>query len=176
MSYGDLASLRIILYPDPVLRKQCAQVGEFGPQLAALSARMLELMRAAPGVGLAAPQVGIPIRMFVYNATGNPADDRICVNPELSDLEDPVESEEGCLSLPNVLVPMRRARSAALAACDAQGQPFRLHAVGLEARVWQHENDHLNGRLIIDAMPASAELANRRILKQLKADYAARKR
>ena len=176
---GDLSKLRIVLYPDPVLRKPCTPVGEFGTELAALASRMLELMKAAPGVGLAAPQVGVPIRLFVYNPTGEPGHDRICVNPVLSDLADPVEAEEGCLSLPEVKVPMRRARSARLNAFDTEGRPFELRATDLEARIWQHETDHLNGRLIIDAMPASAELANRRILKQLKAEYSgkpARKR
>jgi peptide deformylase len=171
MGYGDLSKLRIVYYPDPVLRAQSKPVGEFSSDLAALASRMLELMKAAPGVGLAAPQVGIPIRLFVYNPTGETGGDRVCVNPVLSDLVDPVEGEEGCLSLPDVKVPIRRARSARLSAFDAEGRAFELWGTDLEARIWQHESDHLDGKLIIDSMPASAELANRRLLKQLKADY-----
>lgn len=174
LSSVDLSSLQIVRYPDPVLKERCAAVSEFGPGLAALAARMLELMREGKGVGLAAPQVGLPLRLFVCNTTGNPQDDRIFVNPELGDLEGMVEANEGCLSLPEVTVPMRRAESATVTARDTDGREFRVTGKDLEARVWQHETDHLEGRLIIDRMPTSAELANRRILKQLEQDYRAR--
>ncbi len=174
LSDVDLAKLRIVLYPDPVLRERCGPVTEFGPALQALAARMLQLMHAGKGVGLAAPQVGLPLRMFVYNTTGDPADDRVCVNPELTDLEGGVEADEGCLSLPEVTVPMRRAESVTVSARDTEGKEFRISGTDLEARVCQHENDHLNGRLIVDDMPTSAELANRRILKYLKEQYQAR--
>jgi len=137
---------------------------------------MLELMRDGKGVGLAGPQVGLPLRLFVCNTTGNPQDNRVYVNPELSDLEGNAEAGEGCLSLPEVTVPMRRAESVTMTACDTDGQEFRVTGTDLEARVWQHEHDHLDGRLIIDNMPTSAELANRRILKQLEQDYRARKK
>ncbi len=176
LSDVDLAKLRIVFYPDPVLREHCGPVTEFGPSLQALAARMLELMHAGKGVGLAAPQVGLPIRMFVYNTTGTPADDRVCVNPELTDLEGGVEADEGCLSLPEVTVPMRRAESVTVRAHDTEGKEFRISGTELEARVCQHENDHLDGRTIVDNMPTSAELANRRILKHLKERYRARNR
>lgn len=173
---ADLDRLRIVCYPDPVLRRHCETVSEFGPDLTALAARMLELMRAGNGIGLAAPQVGLPIRLFVCNPTGNPEDDRICVNPTLSELVGSVEADEGCLSLPEVSVPMRRAESAALTAHNTDGGVYTVSGEGLQARVWQHEHDHLEGRLIIDRMPTSAELANRRILKQLRDAYNARKK
>ncbi|MFH0980714.1 MAG: peptide deformylase [Planctomycetota bacterium] len=172
----DFAELRVVCYPDPVLREHCRPVLEFGPPLQALAERMLELMREGKGVGLAAPQVGLPIRLFVCNPTDDPVQDRICVNPQLTDLAGSVEADEGCLSLPEVTVPMRRAQSATLTACDAFGKRFCVAGVDLEARVWQHENDHLEGRLIVDSMPTSAELANRRILKQLGEEYRARKK
>jgi peptide deformylase len=168
--------LRIIMYPDPVLRISCAPVEMFDGSLAAVATRMLELMREARGVGLAAPQVGVPIRLFVCNPTGQPADDLVCVNPVLHDLEGAVEAEEGCLSIPGVQVPMRRALRARLRFQDLTGQTRELQAEGMPARVWQHEGDHLDGKLIIDSMSAAVEIANRRALKQLRDGYKPPKR
>jgi len=176
LSSVDLDKLCIVCYPDPVLGEHCQAVSEFGPSLEALAARMLDLMRADKGVGLSAPQVGLALRLFVCNHTQNPEDDRVYVNPTLGDLIGSVEADEGCLSLPEVTVPVRRADSVTLTACDTQGKALRATAGDLEARIWQHETDHLDGRLIIDHMPTSAELANRRILKELKEKYQARKK
>ncbi|MCP4589980.1 MAG: peptide deformylase [bacterium] len=170
----DLDRLQIVCYPDPVLRKLCEPVTEFGPALEALGRRMLQMMHDGKGVGLAAPQVGLPLRMLVCNATGEPPGDRIYVNPQLSDLGESEVADEGCLSLPEVTVPMRRAVSATLTACDPSGKDIRVSGKDLEARIWQHEYDHLDAHLIIDHMPTSAELANRRLVKQLEDDYRSR--
>src|SRR4051812_16278133 len=95
--------LKIIHYPDPRLSRACSEVVEFSQHLRTLAHRMLELMREAKGVGLAAPQIGQNIRMFVMNPTGQEGDDRVYVNPVLSDpQEGEEESEEGCLSLPDI--------------------------------------------------------------------------
>src|SRR5215211_3289943 len=94
--------LQIIQYPDPRLKKASLPVEKFDESLKALAARMFQLMREARGVGLAAPQVGQNVRMFVMNHTGEPADDRVYVNPELVDAEGAEEGEEGCLSLPGI--------------------------------------------------------------------------
>src|SRR5437870_3788655 len=99
----------LILYPDPRLRHKCAPVEHFGDRLAAVAEGMLRLMRANRGVGLAGPQVGLAERIFVCNPTGNPEDDRVYVNPELLDLSGSIEAEEGCLSIPEVRVMVRRA-------------------------------------------------------------------
>ena len=170
----DIPALTIVKYPDPVLRKKCAPVEEFGGDLIALAARMSELMSEDRGVGLAAPQVGVPIRLFMFNATGEPGDLRVVVNPELHDLVGQVEAEEGCLSLPEIRVPVRRAEQVALRACDVEGRPIELRGEGLVVRVWQHENDHLNGRLLLDYMTPTAKLENRRAIQQLEDEYAAR--
>ncbi len=176
MKLPPLGNLRIVNYPDPVLKKQAVVVSEFGDELQAFADRMIELMREAPGVGLAAPQVGVSIRLFVYNPTGEDVDSVVCVNPKLSGFEDAEDAEEGCLSLPDVTVTMRRSVRAELTACDAYGKGFTLSGEGLIARIWQHENDHLFGRLIIDRMSEVDEIGNRRILKQLQQDYANGKR
>lgn len=165
--------LRIVFYPDPVLRESCRPVEAFDAQLAALAERMGFLFHEAAGVGLAAPQVGVAVRMFVCNPTGEPEDTRVWVNPELSDLEGSVEADEGCLSIPGVTVPKRRAERAVIQGFDLTGQPVRAEGTDLLARIWQHEIDHLNGVLVVDGMSEAAELANRKTLKQLEADYAA---
>ncbi len=174
MVLPKLETLRIVNYPDPVLKKVCTPVTEFGPELHAFALRMIELMREAEGVGLAAPQVGVPIRLFVWNVTAEPKDSGICVNPEFTELTGAADAEEGCLSLPGVTVTMRRALRAVMRSFDAAGKAFELTGEDLPARVWQHEHNHLDGRLIIDNMSTSDEIANRRAIKQLRAEYAER--
>lgn len=171
MKLPDLDKLSVVLFPDPILKKVCTPVTEFGPDLKAFTDRMLALMRDGSGVGLAAPQVGIRIRLFVCNPTGEPKDDMVCVNPQFVDLTGAEEKEEGCLSIPGVNVTMRRAQHAVMMMQDTDGQPLERTGEGLLARIWQHESGHLDGRLITDNMSASDEISNRRVIKQLRADY-----
>ena len=164
--------LTIILWPDPRLKKFSKEIDAFDENLKALTDRMFVLMREHRGVGLAAPQVGINQRVFVMNATGKPEDDCVYVNPVLSDAEGEEESEEGCLSLPQINVQVWRSRKMHIAAQDLTGQKFAQEAEGYLARIWQHEFDHLNGMLLTDRMGPVAKLANRRILKDLEEKYA----
>ena len=166
-----IENLEIIKYPDPRLRASCAGVVEFDAGLADLARRMLELMKQSNGVGLAGPQVGNRLRLFVCNHTGEPEDDLVIINPELSELEGCAEASEGCLSIPDVLVDIRRAERCRLKAQDAEGNTFELWGEGLRARVWQHEYDHLRGRLILDYMNEASRIANRRIIKQLESSF-----
>lgn len=161
------AELKIINYPDPRLRKTCKRVEEFGPKLAELAEHMLGLMREAQGVGLAAPQVGMLVRVFVCNVTGESKDDMVLVNPELFDLEGDIEGEEGCLSIPDVTVTMHRADSCVLRGQNLKGKSVELRAEGLLSRCFQHECDHLDGRLIIDGMSEADRIANRKVLREL---------
>ncbi len=171
MKLPSPSRLRIVLYPDPVLKKQAVDVTHYDADIDALAKRMLELMREAKGVGLAAPQVGVGLRMFVCNPSGEPGDDLICINPRLTGMFGGEEREEGCLSIPGVTVTMRRATQAVMEALDVHGKPFQVTGTEIRARVWQHELDHLDGRLIIDNMSATDEVANRRALKQLHDQY-----
>ena len=168
-------NLRIVHYPDPVLRQSCQPVETFDEELRALVTRMFELMRKGKGIGLAAPQVGVPLRLFVCNATGQPQDDQVCINPVLDDLEEVADMEEGCLSLPDVNITVRRARQAKIRAYDVDGNAYERQASDLLARVWQHETDHLDGRLIVDYMSDASKISNRRALRQLQEDYRTRK-
>jgi len=172
----NLALLRVVLFPDPILKRACSPVTEFGPELKALADRMLELMRAEKGVGLAAPQVGLSLRLFVCNPTGEATDDLVCVNPRFVELSGQAEQQEGCLSIPGVTVGVRRATRAVMEAHSVDGTRFEISAIDLPARIWQHETDHLDGKLIIDRMSEADELANRKALKQLRAENNRRRR
>ena len=167
----DTATLKIIKYPDPRLRKVCEPVTRFDDSLRALALRMLDLMHEAKGVGLAAPQVGMLVRLFVCQAIAESEDHMILVNPELEDLQGQAAGEEGCLSIPDVTVEIRRAESCTILAQDLNGEPIRATDVDLVARCWQHECDHLNGRLITDRMAEAEKIANRRALKALEAEF-----
>jgi len=165
--------LKIIKYPDPRLKKVSQPVTTFDQTLKELAKGMIDVMHATRGVGLAAPQVGQNLRLFVMNPTGEPTDDRIYVNPTLSDAQDEEEGEEGCLSIPNLTAKIWRSKTLRMTAQDLEGQPIEETATGFVARIWQHETDHLNGTLIIERMGPVARLAARRILKELTEEYEA---
>src|SRR4051812_16809650 len=114
--------LKIIHYPDPRLKKLSQPVTAFDDNLKALATRMFELMREARGVGLAAPQVGHNIRLFIINPTGEPENDQIYVNPDLSEAEGSEEGEEGCLSLPGINANIVRDLSMKMKAQDIEGK------------------------------------------------------
>ena len=168
---ADKLPTRILKYPNPRLRRKSAAIVVFDESVAALARRMLELMHAGKGVGLAGPQVGICRRIFTCNPTGEPADDMVLINPEVTDLIGAAEAEEGCLSVPDVLVNIRRARKCRIKAYDVDGKPFTRQADDLLARIWQHELDHLEGRLIVDRMNDTDRIAYKKRLADLEADY-----
>ena len=160
--------LKIVLYPDPVLRRPCEPVPAVTEEVRGVAQRMLELMHEARGVGLAAPQVGLSWRLFVANPTGEPEDDRVFINPRL--LEPTAENhtrDEGCLSIPHVTGDITRPWGITIDALDEHDEPFRLIGDDLAARIWQHETDHLDGILILDRMPAIDKVANRQAVLDL---------
>ncbi|MFN3167123.1 MAG: peptide deformylase [Phycisphaeraceae bacterium] len=164
----DPQSLAIVHYPDPVLREKARPIERVDDQVRAVAQRMIELMHSAPGVGLAAPQVGLGWRMFVANPTGEAGDDRVYINPVLTALAGgDAARDEGCLSLPGVTVEVTRPAQATIRATDLEGQTFEDSADDLLARIWQHEYDHLDGVLIIDKMSAMDRMANKRTLREL---------
>ena len=164
----DPDRLRIVLYPDPVLRKASEPVPEVTDEVRRVARRMLQIMHEARGVGLAAPQVGLSWRMFVANPTGDPADDQVFINPKLSKATPHTHTrDEGCLSIPNVTGDITRPQGITIEALDENGRAFQLTADDLAARVWQHENDHLDGVLILDRMPAIDKVANRQAVQDL---------
>lgn len=162
------ATLRIRHHPDPVLRERCGPVDPASEEVRAVARRMIELMHEAPGVGLAAPQVGLPWRLFVANWTGDEGDDHVFMNPELVDPSAATAAkDEGCLSLPEVQAEVTRPREVTIRAVGLDGEAFERTASGFPARVWQHEFDHLEGVLILDKMTRLDRLANRRAIAAL---------
>jgi peptide deformylase len=145
----QLALAQIRQYPDPVLRMEARPVEEFDDDLGRLVARMGQLMKEANGVGLAATQVGVLRRVFVFA----PDEDEVAtlVNPEIVRRSDEVEREdEGCLSLQGVTVPVERALSVRIEGLDEVGEEVGYDFEGTPARIVQHELDHLDGTLILD--------------------------
>ena len=165
--------LKIILYPDPRLKKVSQPVEAIDAGLKELALRMLELMRQHRGVGLAAPQVGQNLRMFVMNPTGELKDDRVYVNPILTEAEGAEDGEEGCLSIPGLNVQIERSKTLRIQAKDLQGNDIDQIETGYVARIWQHEFDHLNGTLLTDRMGTVAKMTNRRVLRELEDKYEA---
>ncbi len=168
----DVNQLGIVLYPDPVLRATAQPVQAVTEEVCQVAARMLRLMHDAPGVGLAAPQVGLSWRLFVANATGHPEDDHVFINPVISPVgRHTAEHEEGCLSLPDVKAVIHRPRTVTIQAVDLKGHAITMTSDGLAARIWQHEFDHLDGVLIIDRMTQIDKIANKKVLRGLERVY-----
>ena len=142
----------IVLDPDPVLRKVAKKVSDLElkmPLTQQLIDDMFETMRAAPGIGLAAPQVGIGKRIIVVHV-GEDGGPYAVINPMLDDFEGEVVATEGCLSIPGIVGDVTRAERCTVTGLDRKGRKFRLQAEGLLARCFQHEVDHLDGVLITD--------------------------
>ncbi len=144
----------ITKYGDHVLRQSAAPVGELTPEIAQLIDDMVATMYAAPGIGLAAPQVGVPLRLFVVDlSVGHRADDlKVVINPQFVDREGTQLEEEGCLSLPGFTATVLRPARAVVSGLDRSGTPLTIEGQGLLARALQHEMDHLDGTLFVDRL------------------------
>jgi peptide deformylase len=142
---------QVVKFGEPVLRSSASPVTEFDDELEEEANRMIGLMRDAIGVGLAATQLGVLRRMLVFQV-GSEAEPTVLINPEIEwrSEEETATAEEGCLSLPGVIVDVERPLHVRARGVDVHGEPFSLEASGLEARVIQHEVDHLDGVLMID--------------------------
>ncbi len=163
-----MAILAVLHYPDPRLRHVANRVDEVTPQIQRLIDDMAETMYAAPGVGLAATQVGEPVRLFLADTAdeGEPSDLRVFINPEIIRKGPAATGPEGCLSFPGVYEDVSRASTVTVRALDRDGKPFELEAEGLLAVAIQHEYDHLEGRLMIDYMgPLKKRLVHRKMLR-----------
>lgn len=144
----EVALAQIRQYGDPVLRMRAADVESFDDELARITGRMTELMHDADGIGLAATQIGILRRFLVCTLEG---EDRVLVNPRVTPVGEETEvDDEGCLSLGSIRVPVERATRVTVEARDAAGEPVALELEGMDARVVQHEVDHLDGVLLLD--------------------------
>ena len=149
-----MSLLRIRTFGDPVLRDPARPVESFDDALRLLAEDMIQTMHEAPGVGLAAPQVGRPLRLFVYDVGGEEPDPKAMANPTLRDEWGGQLEEEGCLSVPGLYYPVKRAERVWAEGFDLDGHGVTIEGQELLARVLQHEVDHLNGVLFIDRLDA----------------------
>ena len=159
----------IRLFGDPVLRQRTSDVTEIDGSLKQLADDMLETMYAAPGVGLAAPQVGIQKRLFVYDAGEGPA---VVINPRIAESAGEWTFEEGCLSVPGLSWPIVRPREILLEGLDLEGNVLAIEAEEYLAHVYQHEVDHLDGVLLIERLDPDQRKQAMRTLRQMTFDPA----
>ena len=139
----------IRIFGDPVLRTEADPVTSFDAELRALIDDLEDTVREPGRAGVAAPQIGVSLRAFSYNVDGVVGH---LINPELSDLEGEQDDDEGCLSIPGLYFPTRRALSVTARGVDRNGEPLTIHGTGFLARALQHETDHLAGTLYIDTL------------------------
>ncbi|TVQ60663.1 MAG: peptide deformylase [Phycisphaerales bacterium] len=171
--------LHIVHYPAEVLRAKAEPIAEVTDEVRQVATRMIELMREAEGIGLAAPQVGLAWRLFVADVPPDPDAPRhpltgtagpiVCINPELTfpPRAGTEAMDEGCLSLPSLTGEVLRPPTVRMRALDAKGEAYEIEAGGLLARCIQHETDHLDGVLILDKFTMRSRLKNRSAIRDL---------
>lgn len=171
-----MALLKVLKYPDPFLKIKTAPINQdvisTDANLKQITQDMLETMYADTGVGLAATQVGLNLRLFVMDCSETHDMPLVFINPEITEKtgeEEAIESEEGCLSFPGVYAKITRARKVTIQALNLDGQIFTKIYTGLEARCVQHELDHLNGVVFLDYLsPVKRQLLEKKMLKHQK--------
>jgi peptide deformylase len=171
-----MAERMILRFPDAKLRQRSVEVTEVDDEVRQLVADMVQTMEAANGAGLAAIQVGAPVRLFIIDgvvaggAEGAPP--KVFINPEILEISPESQTgDEGCLSFPQIFVPVKRGMKARVRAMDLDGRTFEAEGEALFARALQHETDHLNGRLLIDQVgPVKREIIKRKLRKDLEAE------
>ena len=164
-----MSILPIRIYPDPILRVRCSAVEQFDSELAGLAKDMVETMYAAPGIGLAASQVGVELRFAVVDVSVGDEKESLhyFVNPEIVEEEGRDFDEEGCLSIPGVTEKVRRPAAIKVKALNLDGEPFEIDADGLFARAICHEIDHLDGVLFVDRVVGLRKERAKRQLRRL---------
>lgn len=165
-----MAIMEILKYPDQRLRTIAKEIDNITDEIKKIATSMTETMYYAKGIGLAATQVGIPIRLFVIDVDQLDENPKpiVFINPKILSMEGKEKHEEGCLSIPGQTAPVERASKVIVRFMDLEGNVNELEADGLLARAIQHENDHLDGKLFIDRLtPVRKELIIKRLKKQM---------
>ena len=164
----------ILVYPDKRLRQRAEPVTAFDEDLKTLVADMAETMYAAPGIGLAAIQIDVPLRVVVMDLSEEKNELRVFINPEIEPLEGHQEFEEGCLSVPGVYATVERVERVRVRAMDVEGKPFELETDGLLSVCIQHEVDHLDGKVFVDYLSRmKQDRVRKKLLKEQKQAQAA---
>src|SRR5579884_811353 len=166
--------MKIVVYPHPALRHPAKPLVAIDKQVHLDAGRMLELMYENKGLGLAANQVFLPYRIVVLNPTGDPQQrdrEEVLLNPVILERKGTIEGEEGWLSFPGLFQKIRRAKTVSVQAYNLRGEVIEKTVSDLEARLWQHEVDHLDGILFIDKMGTIAKLSSRSALKEFEEEF-----
>jgi peptide deformylase len=161
--------MKIVEYPHPALLAATIPVRQVDKALRLQVGQMFELMYEAGGIGLAANQVALPYRFVIMNIDTekhDPKKEDIFINPVIVSQKGSIEDEEGCLSFPGLYAKVRRAKEVTVEAYDLQGESIRINATGLAARAWQHEIDHLDGKVFVDRFSTISKLAHRNDIKE----------
>jgi peptide deformylase len=158
-------------YPAPVLRQKAQPIEKIDGNICRLAERMKDIMVEYKGVGLAGPQAGVGLQIFVASPNGTKDNARVYINPVITPSGKLVTAEEGCLSLPGIYGKIQRYSKCSIKAVGLDGEEISEEAEGLLARIFQHECDHLNGTLVADRLSIVAKIAARGKLKQLRENY-----
>lgn len=163
-----MAERPIVIYGDPVLREVSHPVEEINQEVKDLVSQMADTLRRAKGLGLAASQVGVPLRLFILDLSAIDVDAtlRVFINPEIIEADGEIEMEEGCLSFPDLYLKITRAERVKVRATDLEGKRFEMNVDGVTARAILHEYDHTQGKLFIDHLsPLARTLLKGRLRK-----------
>ena len=163
----DFEKCRITHYPAEVLARQARPVEKIDDNIRRLVGKMIDIMLKNKGVGLAAPQVGVSLRLFIISLDGSREKIRVYINPTVTPTGELGAIDEGCLSVPGIYTKIRRYKECKVTATDLDGSEFTDEAEGLYARALQHEYDHIEGMTIVNRMGQAAKIAHRRQLKKL---------
>ena len=167
----DVEKCHIMHYPAKVLSKASQPVEKIDDNIRRLAAKMLDIMIEQKGIGLAAPQAGVSLRLFIISLDGSRENVRVYVNPTVKPEGPLVENEEGCLSVPGIFTKIKRYSQATVTATGLDGKTFTDKGEGLYARALQHEFDHIEGVTIVNRMPMIARIAHRKQLKMLEEEH-----
>ena len=168
----------VVIYPHPTLRHQSKAIRRVDAELVRIVREMFELMYATNGIGLAANQVDLPLRLFIVNLSGRTGEgeELVFLNPVLSNPKGNEEADEGCLSFPELFGPVKRPKQITVNAYNLKGEELVAKVDGMLSRVIQHETDHLDGVLYPDRMSATAKATAQPILEEFELNFQSRRR
>lgn len=171
MPENDFTKCCITHFPAPVLAEPAKPIDNIDGSIRTLAEKMIDIMLELKGVGLAGPQAGVNLRIFVISLDGTKENAKVYINPKIETSGPFVDFEEGCLSLPDISAKIKRFKQCSVTATDLDGNTFTEHAEGLPARAFQHELDHLDGMLIKDRMTTVQNIGARKVIKKLREEY-----
>ena len=163
----DIEKCQLVRYPATILAHRAENIEKIDDNIRQLAEKMVDIMLENSGVGLAGPQAGVGLQIFIIALEPNKEAVRVYINPVITPAGGLVTAEEGCLSVPDVYTKIKRYERCSVTATDLSGDEFTEEAEGLYARVLQHENDHLEGITIVNRMGATARIVHRKQIKKL---------